>query len=421
MSRSTNFKLFFLIFLYIVSFISSNEYVGYICIICIYSLILFSKILDSYLCSISTIPCMGVFDNIGINSFYNIAFILFLIRLIFYYLKSNSHIPIILLLLFVYINAYNIIVLILNDMISIDTINNSIGFFTATMVLSLTIEISEIKCAMRHAYYWMFTFILLSFLLGGIRDISMWGFPLPEAHRLSGLMRDPNYLSSFTAITIFSYFVIFDRLGITPFILTIVGLLTVSKMFLIIVIISYLYLIIVNLNKILHTIKSRMPIHKALFFIIIFFTTLLIIVLFSNYFFSKYFYRLTEYTLTTGRTFIWGQYLNEITNSMSGLFFGKSLSYSIVYEVKFGGTIMVVHNTFFDILLSFGLLNFILIIYAIYKYFTKIKYNKNDFVLIIILFIIMSSLSWLMIDNFFYLTLYIFLSICSNSSKKSIM
>ena len=419
MYESKQLKLLILIFLYTLSFFTKNQYIAYVSILLIYLLILFSKILDSYLCAISTIPCMGVFDNIGITTFYNVAFVLFLIRLLIYYIKNNKPIRMSFLVLFLYLNVYNLAILFFNNLINVNIIINSIGFFTSTMVFSLTIGIVEIKRGIKQIYYWMFYFIILSFILGAITDILKWGFPLPEAHRLVGLMRDANYFSSFTAITTFSFFIIFKKIGISPIILTIVGLLTVSKMFLLIILVSYIYLLVVNFNKMKILFSYKLPLYKAIFSFVLCIISLIVVFLFSNYIMDKYFYRLTEYTLTTGRSYIWSQYFQRITRSISGFFFGKSLSYSVLYSVQFNNVTMVAHNTFFDILLSFGVINFFIIFYVFVKYFTHIKYNKNDYILLIILFIIMSSLSWLMIDNFFYLLLYISLVVDKNTYQNN--
>lgn len=77
------------------------------------------------------------------------------------------------------------------------------------------------------------------------------------------------------------------------------------------------------------------------------------IFLLSFFIIDKYLVRFSNTTLTTGRTFIWNEYIIKIMNDPFGMMFGRSISYSSFYKIYYTEANMVAHNTLLDIILSY--------------------------------------------------------------------
>ena len=410
-----NYLFFIIIFLYFINLFINNIIIALITISFVYLCILFCKKETSIILSISTVPCMGVFDDVGFLYFYNFALLLLLIKLSFINClnckKINIKIPILIFILVI----YNLVIQLYSGLFSIKHLIDLCGFIISSLTLFFALyEDINVKKLCKI----LTIFMIVSFIIGFIKDTFVWGFPLPDKHRLIGLMRDPNYFSAWASILIFSSIILHKKINLSTFILFLAALLSFSKMFLIICIISSLCLIVIFFNNILNFIftKKRTVYCQTLFvslsaILVVFFCLLGFFVI------DKYFIRFSSTTLTTGRTFIWNEYITRIINDPFSMVFGRSISYSSFYTIYYTEANMVAHNTLLDIILSYGIFGTFIIILFLYNYISNIRINKNNITIFIILLIITFSLSWLMIDHFYILLLYIIFFLKYTSHK----
>ena len=395
---------------YILAYSLQLSHLSYVIIAGIYLIILFSNLEYAILYTFTTIPCMGLFDSIGFKYFYNIAFILLLFKIIISRPKSLSTINKTLIVLFFIFSFYNLVIGFVNKLNYKDLLINTSGFFTSTMIFALLLGNKILN--LKKAYYYLGIFILVSFLLGYIYDLIRFDFVIPDMHRLVGLMRDPNYFSAYAAIVTFMAYPIFKKIKVLSILIFAVALWSVSKMFLLISIVTIILLLIMNYKYFINLFKvfKNLVLWKKIIIICVSLVVLAIAIIFIQKVGYKYLIRLKEFSLLTGRGYIWSEYFKYLGNDQLGLIFGKSMSYNQFYNVVYSDSHMVAHNTFLDILLSFGIFGYIIIalavIYILKK--EKLQFNINAISLVVIIFILMMSLSYLMTDNFYILLLVVF-------------
>lgn len=263
---------------------------------------------------------------------------------------------------------------------------------------------------------------VMAFVCGIAVTINRWGINIPTAYRFTGLLRDPNYYCMDAILLIFStpsYAKLNNKKTIFYTVLFFVlGIVSVSKTFILLFIFGCLLKIITNIDKI------KISIYKIIMFITVGSVMIMIIIKTNGIglIMDKYLYRMDTTTLFTGRDYIQTYYLNELFSNPYNILFGNSVSkYSYVMGIgqERGREFFLAktaHNTYLDILLSWGMLGTGLYILFLYSVFIKIKeqyddykqiYNK-DFLIIGILFAIgMFVLSYLAADVFAIFILYL--------------
>ena len=190
-------------------------------------------------------------------------------------------------------------------------------------------------------------------------------------------------------------------------------------MFLLITIVSIIFLLITNFNKLI-TIISKKQTLKLLIFKISVITIIVIAIPIIFYFlYDKYSSRIFGTTLTTGRTYIWTEYLKILFSDNSTFLWGKSIFYNSIYNITYTESNMVAHNTIIDTIMSYGFFISLLIYISFIKFIAHYKLNKYKTLLLIIFFILIMSLSFLMADNFYILLLYVFNILNMNDFQKS--
>lgn len=418
MLTKKDIKLFlFLIILYFTSFFINNLFYSIITIFIVYMLIAFSKTSTSIIVLYSTIPCLGLFDNIGFTYFYNIAILILLLKMIIALIFKKRKINFYMFLLFTFLFIYNCILIVANNIATVNRMLQLISLGTSSLLLPFLTNKNDFNTC--KIYYTLTIFLLLSFSLGLCRDITLWGFPLPNNHRLVGLMRDPNYFSAYASITIFSSLILFKKLKLSAVCLFFITFLSISKMFLLITIVSIIFLLITNFNKLI-TIISKKQTLKLLIFKISIITIIVIAIPIIFYFlYDKYSSRIFGTTLTTGRTYIWTEYLKILFSDNSTFLWGKSIFYNSIYNITYTESNMVAHNTIIDTIMSYGFFISLLIYISFIKFIAHYKLNKYKTLLLIIFFILIMSLSFLMADNFYILLLYVFNILNMNDFQKS--
>ena len=407
-----------LIVLYFTAFLINSLFYSIIIILIVYIFIAFAKTSTSIIVLYSTIPCLGLFDNIGYTYFYNVATLILLIKMMVGLILNKRKINFYMFLLLLFLLLYNAILTVANNIMSINRILQLISFGSSSLLLPFLTNKRDFDA--NKIYYTLTIFLILSFFLGLCRDITIWGFPLPNNHRLVGLMRDPNYFSAYASITIFSSLILFKKIRISAICLFFITFLSISKMFLLITIVSIIFLAITNFNKFIMLFTKKQSLKSLIFKItIILFSTTTILILFF-FLFNKYANRIFGTTLTTGRTYIWSEYLKILFTDSTTFFCGRSIFYNSIFNITYTEPNMVAHNTILDVLMSYGFFIALLIHILFIRFITKYKLNKYKILLLIILMILIMSLSFLMTDNFYILLLYIFNVLNKNNFQNQI-
>lgn len=204
---------------------------------------------------------------------------------------------------------------------------------------------------------------------------------ITRGYRLAGYADDPNYFSLYiclalSIIFIFSYHTLVDHFAMV--ILIIIGFLTASKMCLIMMAFILIFGIYDCVKKV--TLKSQrkflvINLSIILFGLLIFYEKVAIFL--QNFLVRSKATELSSLTLhdlTTGRSTIVLNYIYALSNDWVSLLFGKSLQYGIFLK---NVDEHISHNTYIDVILSWGVLFGIAFFVYIFKWI-KSYYRKND-------------------------------------------
>lgn len=233
-------------------------------------------------------------------------------------------------------------------------------------------------------------------------------------YRFGAFGTDPNYLSVYVVmgmaslLTVSFYSKITFKEIILIFLLSIIELLTISKMGILSMMIVYLGFLIIlilrgQLLKIGTIVIKILPI---VFIVLIYFGNVLILLWdkFINRFYGiKSISELNH--LTSGRSDIFIFYLNNFFDNFISFLYGRGVDYFSYYK-NFGAS-YVAHNTYFDFILSWGILGvfiFILICYFCLRDIISFRFKKNiNFLPLLVLSIMLISLSCMSSDMFWYI------------------
>lgn len=396
-------------------------YFKYIFLVFTFLIIIFSK-KESFLPIILFVHCnSALYDDIGFTYFFNFTLFIICIKILF--LKSFSFSKSS-FLLFVILLLYEIILRIIFNTISFDRKFFSLVSWSSSYLIMIYYScLKEIN--FNKIYRYFFVGMVGSCLCAITIPINRWGINnIPTAYRFVGLLRDPNYFSIDILFLIFSlklYTAKSEKL-FYKMILIVFGFLSVSKM----------YILILSFGLFLDFIISKKKINKnKLFFVFISILCLIAFISYSNIIsliFDKYLYRFDSNALTTGRDYIQNYYINKLLNSPTTLLFGRTMQYNEIFHVGSDNGYsfyyqMVAHNTYLDFLLSWGLLG----TYVYIKYLLSINNNfknngfvsnkRNYYLTIVVVFVFcLFALSYLALDAFAILLLYLFICKYYNSS-----
>lgn len=358
-------------------------------------------------------PNSGLYDSIGFKYLFNFAVIISAIKLI---IKNKGNFPknnifafllIFALELFLELTSYHF-----------DTKFLSMGsWFCSYLILILESSMGD-NISFEKVYKYFFFGFTMAFICGIATPVARWGLNIPTAYRFVGLLRDPNYYCVDALLLIFGASTYSKLKGKNKFIYIfpciIMGICSVSKMFILLLIMGLFLSFIVNFKKI--NIKKILPVVIVLL--------IGIFILYKNglidMMINKYLYRTETTSALTGRDYLWGFYFNSIFASNKNFLIGNSLNYySTILNPGVNNlffTNMVAHNTYLDIVLSWGAIGMFAYIFFIFGCFiaakknhTKYKFKKNsDFNVSCIVFLCaLFVLSYLSADAFAILITYL--------------
>ncbi len=408
----------FVIFAILLAFISNNRFIMMGSLVLFYVLIFVSKLPVSYSLVFFSLPLMGVFDNLGFKYFFNFAIIVLFIKLIFYIFTHRIKIkyPIILFgILFLFL--YDCLNAMINNLFSLSYLGN-FNIWITYLILFLTISIfSEIS--IKKIYYYFYTGFVFSVFLCGFSVLMKWGVHIPTAYRFVGMSRDPNYYSIFALSLILAAPILFNSKRKWFFMVSVfaMGILSISKMYILMVfgclglyLLKYFY-DLVFLQKKIRFEKVILGIGVGVAAIVFLSVSGLM-----GTILDKYIFRLGTTTLTTGRDYLQSTFMHKLFSETQTFLFGRSLDYNYVYMIQYSqSSAMVAHNTYIDVLMTFGifvgLFYVLFLIYIFSKYPKKSSFTYSKFVLIAFFIISIFSLSYLKIDSFIFIVLFILICV----------
>ena len=380
-------------------------------------------------------PNSAMYDDIGFTYLFNVTIFLIVLKLIF---TKRMFLPKKEVIIFSLILVWEIFLNILDSSVKSNMLS-LISWISSYVILIFMANKVE-KIDFNKVYKYFFFGFVLSVLAGLSYPINKWGLNIPVAYRFVGLLRDPNYYTVDALFLMFSSFKYKNnnKLNIYFIVAFICGILSVSKMFILEIIIG---VVIALFFKMINNKKIR----KNTFFktILMFFTVFSIFVYLIvntnmiDTMLNKYLYRTGTTSILTGRDYIQKYYINILFDNPKNLLLGNSmLKYSKVLglgseEGRSFFENMVAHNTYLDVILSWGIFGALLYLYFIYRivnlYILFLKEKKiyiekkfDNATLLICLFLIsLFALSYLSVDVFAILMIYLIIfKFSSNNIEK---
>ncbi len=223
--------------------------------------------------------------------------------------------------------------------------------------------------------------------------------------RFMAFCENPNQLQIFCVIGLAMIMFLFyaqkiniNYFVITSLVLTTAGILTMSKSYLICLMLLLVLFLIMMYKK-----NARVGICVTIAMIVL----VVIFVMFFRNTISAIIGRFTQYNYTslidnllTGRASIWGVYISKWAQSFTSVLFGYGVTAPNLVEI---GT----HSVYVDMIYRYGLIGIVLIGYIIYLYISRTNNKKERFklynVMPLLMFLILSF-----VETIFY-TKYIFM------------
>lgn len=233
---------------------------------------------------------------------------------------------------------------------------------------------------------------------------------LELTNRFAGIWNDPNTFSSFICIALYTNFIIYKRnwcsnttFFLSGILLTLFGILSLSKMCIIILTLTWIAFISTN--------SGISFLKKIGLFATFTISVMLLSYVFPDVFEAAIFRFYTDSTndydlnsLTTNRYSLWLVYIENITTGLN-LMFG----HGITAILPIG---RAAHNTYLQIIYNLGIVGFILFIYMIISIsktlfrngnHLKLSRNITDFLPVVIVVTIAFFLDYFFIETFYYL------------------
>lgn len=296
-------------------------------------------------------------------------------------------------------------------------INLFIWLIIMMFILS-TVNYKSLKIIGKHFIYGVIISCFIGYFAADIGSLSSFlgeakiynAETLELTSRFTGLWNDPNTFSSFICISIYINFILFKRkchsaliFFVNSILLTLFGLLSLSKMCIIILALTWIAIVFVS-----DEISLTKKIGIFLAFII---SVMLLAYIFPDTF-EAVIYRFSvdatnEYdldSLTTNRYSIWIEYIKEITLGLNWL-----VGHGITAILPIG---RAAHNTYLQIVYHLGLVGFLIFIYLIlciakipFVNRNKLKLSKNmfDYLPVLLVLTVAFFLDYFFIENFYYL------------------
>lgn len=371
------------------------------------------------------LPCVRILDCVGVTFLVNILYAFIAFK--FVITNNPKQLPILLLIsfglfVFEFLHA---------NFDSISSISSSC-FNAFNMAFDLCALLVIVTSSKNYDSYILPKALLLGVICSSLCRILIDPSQISQFvnswQRFSAFGNDPNYLSSYIIVGIAGIIVspfsdtnyhlkhhLSDVLLIFASIAF--GLLTASKMFIICVAIIFItFLVMMFLTG--HTKVALISIFSII-------SIAVIVIIFANNAVSGIIEKITGRfsnatdinSLTTGRFEIVEYYSRTVIRNPVSLLFGRGVNYTDYYSIP-GETILVAHNTFLDVLLSWGIIGSFFVIASSIYYLKSVAFRRQKRMVVFLPFamymLVLFSLSCLSADMFWYL-----LALCILTFKKT--
>ena len=387
------------------AFILNSTIIMVLSMVLIYGAIIFKSFNEGLNYVFMLMPLAGIYDDLGFKYLFNISIGVLFIRLIIESIIYKKTIINKITICFIILIVWDFIMTIASGLTNVNFMTN-VSLCCSWIIFSLIIFKDDLD--LNKILKYLVIGYFLSCFLGMCHVLDTWGFNIPENYRFVGLTRDANYFATYSLIIIFA-----SKKLIVRLVCIVLGLFSTSKMFLLLLllglVLTFMYKLIaaIKLNKRFNFEKIKIPMLICIICLILSIVSGLLAMIVD-----KYIYRFLEYDLTTGRAEIQAEYFTQFISNPISFIFGRGLSYRWYYDVPFSiETNIIAHNTYLDILLSYGILGIGIFIYIVYKIVKAYKSeNSKASVLLFIFALLLFALSFLSADLFVFLLFIVILS-----------
>jgi len=199
-----------------------------------------------------------------------------------------------------------------------------------------------------------------------------------NGERFSAFADDPNYLSMYICLNL-SFIFTLSKLNwihyITTLIFVILGLLTASKMCILMISIILILGITYNIVQFRNVSRLKYSFISLFSLLSISFIYFDKLVIFLNNLISRAGLEkgtVNANALTTGRWGILSNYIDIMTSNISSLFWGSGLKYYLVFNQS-----RIAHNTYFDIVFSWGIVGTVVLTVILFLWFKELDFQKK--------------------------------------------
>lgn len=344
-----------------------NSKFGILAVIIVYFCLIVSNC-DNCLCMVFfLIPNIRIADCTGLTSLVNVAFVVAGLKIIFSTKKISEA------------GAIVAATACLFTFIHFSTTAESISYFVKSINLVFDVVVSAVLFtdeAIKVKYGKLNDYLIIGIISSFVIFLISYKITITNiinGYRVAGFGDDPNYFSIYvlTSVALLLYSLKKEGCSVRKFVmlavLSFIGICTLSKMFIILFSFIIMMFIITSLFE-----RDNNGIKATLVMI---FSAIAIFLIkgdtISNIFFKtiERFSRISNtahdfvYTVSTGRSAILMNYIGVFLGNVTTFIFGKGLSYNQYYGAVFGDYRMA-HNTYFDMLLSWGCIGTIIFIVA---------------------------------------------------------
>ena len=384
--------ILFLILCFALTFYISNRFLAIFLSCIVFAFFILNSINNCLTLLIFFLPLQGIFDGAGFFYFYNILIFLFFIKLFFKKSKISKY-DIFVILFFIYD-----ILLLMFYFDNITSLLSALSLFISILCISFVgknmdtlkfLTINNVRC--------FFIGCFLSAIFSYTSLFISYGFDL--SIRLISLTRDANYFATLCCCGFFLADYIYKQnhkkkeFIVYKYLFLVLGLLTTSKMFLLVVIFALIVYCFRKRKNILANINA-----KKFFFVVFFILCLRMLGIF-DFVFDRYIARINFGDITTGRVDITLSFVSEQFKDPLKTFFGVGTNYSNVYNIIYNSEHMSCHLTYVEIFLSFGIIGGILFLITIFflvrSYFYSFKFNISNFFISFWIFLICCFAMWI--------------------------
>lgn len=359
------------------------------------------------------IPCIRILDSLGQSFYVNIAIVFLGIKILYVACVNNNQISKALLLTII-IFLVEFLHVAINDLsISTEFINSFNIAFNFLLCVSI-ILCQKAETEKKHYSYSLLIGVSVSSAVSLLVNPYMLSSILHSFYRFDAYGNDPNYLSMYIILGIAGILTHFfkSQIKTVDYFLILIsclwGLMTSSKMFILCIVSLFGIFIffLIDRGKI-KTLISFAAVSAVLVIIVVAWQKNNITYLIKKVL-DRIFTANSLHDITTGRSDILIRYFEALRKDFISLFFGRGISYARYFN-NTHGIAFIAHNTYMDVILSWGIIGGILFFIAFFaglKKYYHFQKKLSYYLPLLLFFVMLFALSCFSSDMFWYMLAY---------------